>query len=32
MENSPNEAIKNNCLGTLNTVKIADKYKVKNLF
>lgn len=29
MENSPNEAIKNNCLGTLNTVKIADKYKVK---
>ena len=29
MEFSPNEAIKNNCLGTLNTVKIADKYKVK---
>ena len=29
MENSPNEAIKNNCLGTLNTVKISDKYKVK---
>lgn len=29
MENSPNEAIKNNCLGTLNTVKLADKYKVK---
>ena len=29
MELSPNEAIKNNCLGTLNTVKIADKYKVK---
>ena len=29
MENSPNEAIKNNCLGTLNTAKIADKYKVK---
>ena len=29
MELSPNEAIKNNCLGTLNTVKLADKYKVK---
>lgn len=29
MEVSPNEAIKNNCLGTLNVVKIADKYKVK---
>lgn len=29
MEFSPNEAIKNNCLGTLNTVKIADKYKIK---
>lgn len=29
MEFSPNEAIKNNCLGTLNTVKIANKYKVK---
>ena len=29
MELSPNESIKNNCLGTLNTVKIADKYKVK---
>lgn len=29
MEFSPNEAIKNNCLGTLNTVKIADKYNVK---
>jgi len=28
METSPNEAIKNNCLGTLNTVKLADKYKV----
>ncbi len=28
MEVSPNEAIKNNCLGTLNTVKLADKYKV----
>lgn len=29
MEVSPNEAIKNNCLGTLNTVKLADKYEVK---
>ena len=29
MEFSPNESIKNNCLGTLNTVKVADKYKVK---
>ena len=29
MELSPNEAIKNNCLGTLNAVKVADKYKVK---
>ena len=29
MEYSPNEAIKNNCLGTLNTVKLADKYGVK---
>lgn len=29
MEESPNEAIKNNCLGTLNVVKLADKYKVK---
>ena len=29
MEFSPNEAIKNNCLGTLNAVKLADKYKVK---
>lgn len=28
MEVSPNEAIKNNCLGTLNTVKLADKYGV----
>ncbi|MBR2741307.1 polysaccharide biosynthesis protein [Candidatus Saccharibacteria bacterium] len=28
MECSPNEAIKNNCLGTLNTVKLADKYGV----
>lgn len=30
MEKSPNEAVKNNCLGTLNLVKLADKYKVKN--
>ena len=29
METSPNEAIKNNCLGTLNLVKRADKYNVK---
>ena len=29
MEDSPNEAVKNNCLGTLNTVKLSDKYKVK---
>lgn len=29
MEASPNEAVKNNCLGTLNTVKLADIYKVK---
>lgn len=29
MEVSPNEAIKNNCLGTLNTAKLADKYKTK---
>ena len=28
MEVSPNEAIKNNCLGTLNTAKLADIYKV----
>lgn len=28
MEVSPNEAIKNNCLGTLNAVKLADKYGV----
>jgi len=28
MENSPNEAIKNNVLGTYNTVKTADKYGV----
>lgn len=29
MEDSPNEAIKNNCKGTLNLVKLADKYKTK---
>ena len=29
MEVSPNEAIKNNSFGTLNTCKLADKYKVK---
>lgn len=29
MEDSPNEAIKNNCLGTLNMVKLADRYGVK---
>ena len=28
MEISPNEAIKNNCLGTLNAVKLAHKYKI----
>lgn len=30
MEKSPNEAIKNNCLGTLNAAKLADKYEVDN--
>lgn len=29
MEVSPNEAIKNNCLGTLNACKLADKYNVE---
>ena len=29
MEDNPAEAIKNNVLGTLNTVQCADKYKVK---
>ena len=29
MEVSPNEAIKNNAFGTLNTVKLAHKYKTK---
>lgn len=31
MEYSPNEAIKNNCKGTLNLVKLADKYNVKRM-
>lgn len=29
MEHSPNEAVKNNCKGTLNLAKLADKYHVK---
>ena len=29
MEYSPNEAVKNNCKGTLNMAKLADKYGVK---
>lgn len=29
MEDSPNEAIKNNVFGTLNVVRVADKYHVK---
>ena len=29
MEVSPNEAIKNNCLGTLNACKLANKYHVE---
>ena len=29
METSPNEAIKNNCLGTLNLAKVSDIYGVK---
>lgn len=29
MEVSPNEAVKNNCLGTLNLAKLSDKYHVK---
>lgn len=29
MEVSPNEAVKNNCLGTLNICKLAKKYKTK---
>lgn len=31
MEYSPNEAIKNNCNGTLNLVKLADIYGVKRM-
>ena len=31
MEVSPNEAIKNNCLGTLNVAKLCDKHKVKKM-
>lgn len=30
MEKSPNEAIKNNCLGTLNAAELADKYDADN--
>lgn len=30
MEKSPNETIKNNCLGTLNLVRLSEKYGVKN--
>ena len=30
MEKSPNEAIKNNCLGTLNLCELADKYEAEN--
>ncbi len=30
MEESPNEAIKNNCKGTYNVALMADKYKAKN--
>ena len=29
METSPNEAIKNNCLGTLTLAKLSDKYNVR---
>lgn len=31
MEESPNEAIKNNCLGTLNVAKLCDMYKVSKM-
>ena len=31
MEKSPNEAIKNNCGGTLNVAKVADKYEVDKI-
>lgn len=30
MEDSPNEAIKNNCLGTLNVAKLADIHRAEN--
>lgn len=30
MEDSPNEAIKNNCMGTLNLAKLADRYQAEN--
>lgn len=30
MENSPNEAIKNNCFGTLNMAKLADLHEAEN--
>lgn len=30
MEDAPAEAVKNNCLGTLNAVRLADQYGVKN--
>lgn len=29
MEDSPNEAVKNNVIGTLNVARMADRYKVK---
>lgn len=29
MEDSPNEAVKNNCKGTLNMAKLSDEYEVK---
>lgn len=31
MEVSPNEAIKNNCFGTLNVARLCDKYKVSKM-
>lgn len=31
MEDSPNEAVKNNVLGTWKVVQAADKYNVKRL-
>lgn len=30
MEDSPCEAVKNNCLGTLNAARLADEYKTKD--